>query len=143
MNLYVESSAILSWLLAQARAKEIQKTLADAELVLSSDLALLECERVLVRGIAAGQASESDTADRQILLRQAAEHWLLLGFDTSVIERAQRPFPDEPVRTLDALHLSFALAARSLVAGIRFLSLDGRLRKTARAMGLAVVPEAD
>lgn len=56
-------------------------------------------------------------------------------------ERARRPFPREPIRTLDAIHLAFALLARSLVPGARLLSLDERLRASGEELGLSVSPE--
>jgi len=77
-----------------------------------------------------------------VMLRTAGQHWMLLGFDSSVIERAQRPFPGEPIRTLDALHLAFALEARRMVANVPILSLDRRIRAAATELGLEVLPAA-
>jgi predicted nucleic acid-binding protein len=139
--LYAESSAVLAWLLAQEHAAEVGNILAEAELILSSDLTLLECERVLVRGSATGELSEGEVTNRQVILRTAAQHWMLLGFTPAVIERAQRPFPNEPVRTLDALHLAFALEAKRIMPEVRLLSLDRRIRETARQLGLELTPQ--
>jgi predicted nucleic acid-binding protein len=139
--LYAESSAVLTWLLSQEDAAKIGSTLAEAELIFSSDLTLLECERVLVRGSATGELSEGEVTNRQVILRTAAQHWMLLGFTPAVIERAQRPFPNEPVRTLDALHLAFALEAKRIIPEVRLLSLDRRIRETARQLGLELSPQ--
>jgi hypothetical protein len=57
-----------------------------------------------------------------------------------IIERARRPFPVEPVRTLDALHLSSALIASARVADLALLSLDERVRTAGRVLGLTVLP---
>lgn len=141
MILYAESSAVLTWLLSQEDAAKIGSTLAEAELIFSSDLTLLECERVLVRGSATGELSEGEVTNRQVILRTAAQHWMLLGFTPAVIERAQRPFPNEPVRTLDALHLAFALEAKRIIPEVRLLSLDRRIRETARQLGLELSPQ--
>jgi len=138
--LYAESSAVLTWLLSQEDAAKIGNTLAEAELIFSSDLTLLECERVLVRGSATGELSEGEVTNRQVILRTAAQHWMLLGFAPAVIERAQRTFPNEPVRTLDALHLAFALEASRLIPETRLLSLDRRIRESARQLGLEISP---
>ncbi len=140
MILYAESSAVLTWLLSQEDAAKIGNTLAEAELIFSSDLTLLECERVLVRGSATGELSEGEVTNRQVILRTAAQHWMLLGFAPAVIERAQRTFPNEPVRTLDALHLAFALEASRLIPETRLLSLDRRIRESARQLGLEISP---
>ena len=67
---------------------------------------------------------------------------MLLGFDPSIIERAQRPFPNEPIRTLDSLHLAFALEARRMIADVGILSLDSRIRATASQLGLEILPQA-
>ena len=140
MIFYAESSAVLTWLLSQEDAPKIGSTLAEAELIFSSDLTLLECERVLVRGSATGELSEGEVTNRQVILRTAAQHWMLLGFAPAVIERAQRTFPNEPVRTLDALHLAFALEANRLIPETRLLSLDRRIRESARQLGLEISP---
>lgn len=140
MILYAESSAVLTWLLSQEEAADIGSTLAEAELIFASDLTVLECERVLVRGSATGELSEGEVTNRQVILRTAAQHWMLLGFTPAVIERAQRPFPNEPVRTLDTLHLAFALEARRMVSEVRILSLDQRIRESARQLGLEISP---
>lgn len=142
MILYAESSAVLTWLLSQGREAEIGSALAEAELITSSDLTMLECERVLVRGNAIGELSDAELTRRQVALRTAARHWMLLGFDPSIIERAQRPFPNEPIRTLDSLHLAFALEAGRMIADVRILSLDSQIRTTATQLGLEVLPQA-
>lgn len=143
MILYAESSAVITWVLSEERESEIENALAEAELIISSDLTMLECERVLVRGSAVGELSGGELNRRQVMLRTAAQHWMLLSFDSPVIERAQRPFPNEPVRTLDALHLAFALEAGQMIPDVRILSLDRRIRKAARDLGMEVCPEFD
>ena len=143
MILYAESSAVITWVLSEERESEIENALAEAELIISSDLTMLECERVLVRGSAVGELSGGELTRRQVMLRTAAQHWMLLSFDPPVIERAQRPFPNEPIRTLDALHLAFALEAGQMIPDVRILSMDRRIRKAARDLGMEVCPESD
>ena len=141
MNLYAESSAVLAWLLGEPRAEAARSALAGSELVLSSDLTLIECERVLIRATATGRLSEGAAADRRARLRQVSEHWAILSLDPEVSERARRPFPHEPVRTLDAIHLASALLARSLVPETRLLSLDERIRAAGTELGLEIIPD--
>ncbi len=57
-----------------------------------------------------------------------------------VIERARRPFPVEPVRSLDAIHLASALLARSVAADLEVASLDHRLRTATQSVGIGVRP---
>ncbi len=141
MNLYAESSAVLAWLLGEPRAEVARSALAQSELILSSDLTLIECERVLIRATATGKLSEGAAAERRARLRQAAEHWAILSLDPEVSERARRPFPHEPIRTLDAIHLASALLARSLVPETRLLSLDERIRAAGTELGLEIIPD--
>ncbi|OGP87951.1 MAG: hypothetical protein A2156_01605 [Deltaproteobacteria bacterium RBG_16_48_10] len=51
------------------------------------------------------------------------------------------PFPREPIRTMDALHLASALLLRSAISGLTMLSLDERIRTNALELGFAVLPE--
>ena len=140
MNLYAESSAVLAWLLGEPDGDEVRAGFRDAEVVVASDITLIECERVLTRAVAVGELSEGDAADRRALLRRAAAHWILLRVDDEVADRAGKPFPNEPVRTLDAIHLASALAGSTDVPGLRLASLDRRIREGAVGMGLEVWP---
>ena len=131
MNLYVESSAVLAWLLGEDRGADIRERLSAARLLLTSDLTLIECDRVLHRAVALGELGEA-----------AAEHWALFAVDGEIVERARRTFPREPIRTLDAVHLATALVARSLVTDLQLLSLDERIRGNAAELGFDIVPAA-
>jgi predicted nucleic acid-binding protein len=142
LNLYAESSAVLSWLFGEPFSEAIRAELAGAEMVLASELTLIECERVLIRAVATGLLGEAAAADRRALLRQVSEHWAVLDLDSEVSERARRPFPREPNRTLDAIHLASALRARSLVPETRLLSLDERIRASGKELGFALGPRA-
>lgn len=140
MNLYAESSAVLAWLLDEATAPPVRHLLAGADRTVASDLTLIECERVLFRAAALGELTEADAADRRAYLAIAASHWHVLRIGPEIVDRARQPFPGEPVRTLDAIHLASALVARSAVAGLELLSLDERIRRTASKLGLRVQP---
>lgn len=140
MNLYAESSAVLAWLLGEPGSDAVREQLAAAEIVLASELTLVECERVLIRAQTRGRISEAAMADRHGRLVRAAEHWAVLALGEEIVRRTRRPFPLEPLRTLDALHLAAALHARSLVPETRLLSLDDRLRNSARELGFELLP---
>jgi uncharacterized protein with PIN domain len=140
MSVYAESSAVLTWLLGEPRAAEVREALASADLVLSSDVTLVECERVLIRATVLNELSEAEAASRRATLADAAARWMLLRPAGDVIERARQRFPVEPVRTLDALHLASALAAQAAVADVRVLSLDNAIRANARQLGFDVIP---
>ena len=141
MILYAESSAVLAWLLGESAGERVRDFLSSAALVLASDLTLIECDRVLIRGVTSNQISEAHGADRRAHLNKAAAHWNVFALDAEIVERARRPFPGEPIRTLDAIHMATAVVARSTVPGVALLSLDHRLRDCAKTLGLDVLPD--
>ena len=140
MNIYAESSAVLAWLLGEEVGHPVREVLRRAELVMASDLTLLECDRVLIRAVTLGEIDEAMAADRRAHLNAAASHWHLWRVSSDIVDRARRPFPAEPVRTLDAIHLASALAVRSAVPGVELLSLDDRIRKAAQQLGFHLQP---
>lgn len=140
MLLYAESSAILAWLLGEDRGGEVAERLAAATGVIASDLTVVECERVLIRAWSGGILNEAELRDQSTALARVSAHWTRLRVDEVVVERARRPFPLEPIRTLDALHLSSALVARSVDPDLKILSLDQRVRENAERLGLDAVP---
>ena len=140
MNLYAESSAVLAWLLDEPTAPPVRRLLDEAEIIVASDLTLIECDRVLLRAVALKEMTEADAADRRAHLTAAAAHWQVLRIAGEIVDRARNPFPGDPVRTLDAIHLASLLIARSAVVGLRLLSLDDRVRQAATGLGFAVEP---
>jgi predicted nucleic acid-binding protein len=140
VSLYAESSAVLAWLLDESAAPQVRKSLASADMVVASDLTIVECDRVLHRAAALGDLTEADAADRRAHLATAASHWHVLRIGPEVVERARQSFPGPPIRTLDAIHLASALVARSAIAGLELLSLDERIRRAASMLGVRVQP---
>jgi hypothetical protein len=140
VSLYAESSAILAWLLDQPSGILVREFLATEVLILSSDLTVIECDRVLHRAAYLGELTEAEAADRRALLATAASHWVLLRMGSEVIDRARQPFPIEPVRTLDAIHLASVLVARSAAPDVALLSLDARVRTAASRLGIELRP---
>lgn len=120
----------------------MRRALAGAEHVVTSNLTLVECDRALVRAQVLLELSSTEMEMRRTLLETTAAHWSLLSIGVAVIDRARRPFPLEPIRTLDALHLASALGAAETLDDLAVLSLDRRLRASARALGLPVLPAA-
>jgi predicted nucleic acid-binding protein len=140
VNLYAESSAVLAWLLDEPTAPVVRRLLGETEVIIASDLTLIECDRVLLRALALKELTEAEAADRRAHLMAAAAHWQVLRIAAEIVDRARQPFPGDPIRTLDAVHLASLLVARSAVVGLRLLSLDERMRQAAKALGVAVEP---
>lgn len=142
MRLYAESSAVLAWLLDETAADDVRRLLTEAELTVSSDLTLIECGRVLHRAVTLGELTEADAADRRAHLATAAAHWHVLRLGPEIVERARQPFPEEPIRTLDAIHLAAAVVARSHIPGLQLLALDARIRRSGRRLGFTLQPRS-
>ena len=140
MKVYAESSAVLAWLLGEDASPRVREVLSEADLVMASDLTLLECDRVLIRAVTLGEIDEAAAADRRAHLNAAAAHWHVLRLSVEIIDRARHPFPAEPIRTLDAIHLASALEARSGVGGVDLLSLDDRIRRAGQLLGFRLQP---
>jgi uncharacterized protein with PIN domain len=140
LRLYAETSAVLRWLLGEPGADEVRTLLASAERVLASHLTIVECERALVR--LTNVVAPVDRAALREALAQAAAAWMLVEIDAPIRARASQPFPVEPVRTLDALHLATVLELLPFATPLQVLSVDARVVDNARAFGIAVVPDA-
>lgn len=95
---------------------------------------------MLIRGVATNALTEAVASERRDVLARTATHWVIFDLDAKLVDRARRPFPGEPIRTLEAIHLATAGLAHSLVPGMALLSLDARVRAAARQMGLELLP---
>lgn len=135
-TLYLETSAVLSWLLGQSHADEVRERLDAADIVVTSVLTFLETERALVRAEHQEVVRAADGQRLRGLLQRASVGWDRMVISEEVMARAGRPFPVEPMRTLDAIHLATALAFTKSSPDLQLLSLDRRLLDNARALGI-------
>jgi len=106
----------------------------------TSDLTLVECDRILIRRQVAGALPEADALRLRRRLVETAGHWNIMRIEREVVERARSPFPGEPIRTLDALHLASVLVARTAIEDLSLLTLDARIRAAGRALGFQLAP---
>jgi predicted nucleic acid-binding protein len=134
--IYLETSALLTWLLGEPGEAKVREEVDAAEAVATSALTFLEAERALVRAVASGTVREADTRRLRGMLARQRASWLVMTVSEAVLDRAARPFPVEPVRTLDALHLATALVFSEALPDLRVLSLDRRVTENAAALGL-------
>ena len=59
--------------------------------------------------VALKELTEAEAADRRAHLIAAAAHWHVLRIAAEIVDRARQPFPGDPIRTLDAIHLASLL----------------------------------
>jgi hypothetical protein len=141
VTVYAESSAVMAWLLDEARAPEVEAVLASADQVVTSDLTLIECDRAIGRLVRMpGPVAVLVDATR-VRLKEAVAAWGVEPISGLVVDRARAPFPDDAIRSLDAIHLATALVVRAAVGDLDVLSLDDRVRANAVALGFRVLPD--
>lgn len=140
MILYAETSAVLSWLLGERAGRSARPLLSQASAVVASELTGLECHRALSRWTALGRLPEVDAAVLRSRLSRGMARWTRFPITGDVVERAGLPFPEEPLRALDAIHLASALLGRRAQPELQLLSLDDRVRRSAEALGFQVLP---
>jgi len=137
---YVESSAVLAWLLGESAERSVRHALDHAERVVTSALTAVECARALTRARILSRISPTQELAALQLLQQAEQSWDVYAITDHVLMRARVPMPGDPVRTLDALHVATMLALRESVGPVTVLSLDERVRARATLSGFVVVP---
>lgn len=140
MTCYVESSAVLAWLLGEARGGPVAAQLEAADLVLTSELTLVEVDRALHRSVATGAMVAPEAERIREQLGATTTEWAIEPVSAAVVDRARRSFPHDAIRALDAIHLATAVVVASSVGDLDVLSLDERIRSNATALGFRVVP---
>ena len=136
---YLESSAAVSWLFGESGASDVVRRMDEAEIVVTSQLTIVEVERAIHRAIVQKLIKEASAQKLRGLLARERKKWVTMGLTDGVLARAGSAFPIEPVKTLDAIHLATALAFAAEFPDIGMLVLDRRLLANAAALGLATV----
>ena len=133
---YVESSALVAALLERDSAARAAIR-APGQRVTSA-LTLAEATRAIVRGRAIGRLSVADERAAARGIQVFARRCDLVSITDAVLARVGRPFPVEPIRTLDAVHLATAEQLGEPPALVTIVTRDARVRDNAHALGYAV-----
>ncbi len=134
--LYIETSAILSWLFGEPDSHGVINEINKYETIISSVLSIIETGRALIRAETEGII---DIGEHQRLKGLFAEHltsWAYLEINSSIRKRAAQAFPIEPIRNLDAIHLSTALEFLQIYPDLVVLSFDRRIVDNIAPLGL-------
>jgi predicted nucleic acid-binding protein len=136
MRTYVDSSIVLRYILSEDPAL---KTAQASDAVGSSDLLVIECQRVLQRERMAAHLDDQQYAGCVALLEDILGQLHLIEIGPAVKRRAAGPFPTV-IGTLDAIHLASALlwADAEPENQVAILTLDKQLALCARTLGLRV-----
>ncbi|HEV8131575.1 MAG TPA: type II toxin-antitoxin system VapC family toxin [Acidobacteriota bacterium] len=135
-TVYLETSAVLTWLLGEPHSKATIMRINRADNVVTSVLTLLETERALIRAEKQKLLTAADSQGLKGMLAKARGGWALMEVTEEVRQRAGRAFPIEPLRTLDAIHISTALLFTGAFDDLQMLSYDQRIMKNAQALGM-------
>lgn len=134
--LYVETSAILAWLLGDEGRLRARRVLDSAEQVVTSVLTLLEATRAITRAASEQRITDADDSRLKRLLTGTTTAWHLLEITPDIRIRAGEPFPIEPVRTLDAIHLATSLQFGRAFPSLPVLTFDERILANLAPLGL-------
>lgn len=133
---YVETSALLTWMLGQPGGETVRKVIDESETAVTSTLTSIEAMRAIARAEEDSVVSAKDAQALRGQLHRVLTEWIQMEITGTVGDRASRAFPSEPVRTLDAIHLATALEFAMAFPDIEMLSSDDRVRDNAAALGL-------
>ena len=133
---YIESSALLSALL-ESDASALKALRAQGRQVTSA-LTLAEAARGILRARTDGRLAPAQERAAVRALRVFARRCYVVAVSDTVLARVGRPFPVEPIRTLDAVHLATAELLGEPPPLVTMVTRDARVRDNARALGYAV-----
>ena len=105
---------------------------------MTSALTIAEAARAIVRARVNGRLSPNEERAAVRALRAFERRCFIVAVSDTVLARVGRPFPVEPVRTLDALHLATAEVLGEPPPLVTIVTRDGRVSDNARALGYAV-----
>jgi predicted nucleic acid-binding protein len=104
----------------------------------TSALTLVETARAILRARAGGRLTADQERATVLALRRFERRCYIVAVTDAVLVRVRRPFPVEPIRTLDAVHLATAELLGEPPPLMTIVTRDDRVRQNAIALGYAV-----
>jgi predicted nucleic acid-binding protein len=135
---YIESSALVAALLE--RDAEALAELREIGSRVTSALTFVEAMRALLRARQSGRIKADVEQAGLRHLRRLERGCMAIPVGDEILARASKPFPSEPVRTLDAIHLATIESMGETPQLTTVVTRDRRIARNARALGYAVVP---
>jgi predicted nucleic acid-binding protein len=132
----LESSALVAALLEHDAA--VLKPLPRGTRYVTSALTLAEAGRAIIRARAAARLTAAEEQAAVRALQAFERRCFILDVDRAVLDRVRRPFPIEPIRTLDAVHLATMELIGEAPQLVTIVTRDDRVRDNARALGYVV-----
>jgi predicted nucleic acid-binding protein len=132
----MESSALVAALLEHDTA--VMKPLPATTQHVTSALTFAEAGRAIIRARIAGRLTAAEEQVAVGALRTFERRCFVLDVDRTVLARIRRPFPVEPIRTLDAVHLATMEMLGEAPQAVTVVTRDDRVRANAIALGYSV-----
>ena len=132
----MESSALVAALLEHDTAA-MKPPPVGTQLV-TSVLTFAEAGRAIIRARATGRLTAAEEQGAVRALRTFERRCFVLDADRAVLARVRRPFPIEPIRTLDAVHLATMEQLGEAPQLVTVVTRDARVRENAQAFGFVV-----
>jgi predicted nucleic acid-binding protein len=134
--IYVESSALVAAILESDTAA--RRALDAPGRRVTSAVTFAEARRAVVRARVSSRITAADEAMLTRDLEARSNRCELVNVTNLVLLRAGRPFPVEPVRTLDAIHLATLEVLGIAPQLVTVVTRDERVASNARALGFPV-----
>jgi predicted nucleic acid-binding protein len=133
---YIESSALVAALLEGDAA--VLKSVRTRGRQVTSALTMAETARAILRARVGARLTADEERAAVRALRRFERRSFMVAVTDSVLARVRRPFPVEPIRTLDAVHLATAELLGEPPPLLTIVTRDARVRDNAEALGYAV-----
>jgi predicted nucleic acid-binding protein len=134
--LYIESSALVAALLEHDT--DVMKRLPAGTRRVTSALTLSEAGRAIIRARTTRRLTPESEKAAVRALRTFERRCFVLDVNQAILDRVRRPFPVEPIRTLDAVHLATAELLGEPPQLVTIVTRDERVRTNALALGYSV-----
>ena len=133
---YIESSALVAALLEHdANALKSVRTRGRK---VASALTIAETARAILRARVVERLTPDEERAAVRALRRFERRCYLVAVTDGVLARVRRPFPVEPIRTLDAVHLATTELLGEPPPLVTMVTRDVRVRENAQALGYAI-----
>jgi hypothetical protein len=133
---YIESSALVAALLE--RDADALKSVRARGRKVTSALTIAETARAILRARAAARLTADEERAAIRALGRFERRCYLVAVTEAVLARVRRPFPVEPIRTLDAVHLATTELLAEPPPLITVITRDIRVRQNSEALGYAI-----
>jgi uncharacterized protein len=136
---YFDSSLLVKLYVEESGSKQVRRLIRRCR-VLSSAIAPVEVVSAIGRRYRAGAVTHPQLDAIVARIHAEQTSWDLVEVSRRVLESADRLVREQPVRTLDALHIASALLIQGeRESALPFATADQRQREAAAGVGLRVL----